>query len=173
MKSETGRGFKEARVQIEALRGHWPKAFPLGAHEVRPLETASLAFRIAANAGRRTLVTIGKQVWGRDQRSWIMTAAVLGELPNDAKTSPPPLSGVHLWLSHHPTYCQIQGDVIRPPLPGERDKLLEFLPLAAKFVAEGATQCEILVEQGLKRTHRAPAGHGVAIRRRDSMSTLA
>ena len=65
------------------------------------------------------------------------------------------------------------GDVIRPPLPGERDKLLEFLPLAPKFVAEGATQCEILVEQGLKRTHRAPAGHGVAIRRRDSMSTLA
>jgi hypothetical protein len=31
VKSETGRGFKEARDQIEALRARWPKAFPQGA----------------------------------------------------------------------------------------------------------------------------------------------
>lgn len=42
MKSETGRGFKEARDQIEVLRARWPKAFPLAAHQVRPLETATL-----------------------------------------------------------------------------------------------------------------------------------
>jgi hypothetical protein len=42
VKSETGRGFNEARDQIEALRARWPKAFPLQAHEVRPLETATL-----------------------------------------------------------------------------------------------------------------------------------
>ena len=36
------RGFNEARDQIEALRARWPKAFPLQAHEVRPLETATL-----------------------------------------------------------------------------------------------------------------------------------
>jgi hypothetical protein len=34
MKSETGRGFEEARVQLEVLRTRWPRAFPLEAREV-------------------------------------------------------------------------------------------------------------------------------------------
>jgi len=42
MKSETGRGFKEARAQLEVLRARWPQAFPLEAREVRPLEMAAL-----------------------------------------------------------------------------------------------------------------------------------
>ena len=42
MKSETGRGFKEARAQFEVLRARWPQAFPLEAREVRPLETAAI-----------------------------------------------------------------------------------------------------------------------------------
>jgi len=39
-KSDWKRGAAESREQIEVLRARWPKAFPLRAHEVRPLANA-------------------------------------------------------------------------------------------------------------------------------------
>ena len=51
MKSETGRGFKEARVQLEVLRARWPQAFPLEAREVRPLERRDNALSPFARSG--------------------------------------------------------------------------------------------------------------------------
>ncbi len=42
-KSEWKRGAAESRQQIEVLRARWPKAFPLKAHQVRPLANAAPA----------------------------------------------------------------------------------------------------------------------------------
>ena len=42
-KSDWKRGASKSRQQIELLRARWPKAFPLRAHEVRPLANAAPA----------------------------------------------------------------------------------------------------------------------------------
>ena len=110
----------------------------------------------------------------RDLRSRVKRTQPSGELPDHGK---PPCPGRRLYLHwlQSPVDGELRGDNLRPFLLEKVHEAAKRYGRLAHLRAEGAADCDVLLESFAETDHLAPPaqGHGRATVRRASKSTLA
>src|SRR6478736_9279294 len=84
-----------------------------------------------------------------------------------------PITGLVMRRQHRPFHSQLRGYVRCCLFLQEYSKLPKTLSHAAQLESQAAPERDVIVDGLPQRCHRLPPGHGSAMERSDTKSTLA
>src|SRR6266700_5228425 len=84
-----------------------------------------------------------------------------------------PIAGLMMRRQHRPFHGQFRGHVWCCLLLQEYSKLPKTLRHASHLESQAATECDVIVDGLSQKFHRLPPGHGSAMERSDTKTTLA